>query len=57
MAKFKKRIYVEIQKDGDTEYLVAHNDYYDAAKLGERIKVGVYQLVEMREVEALAQLK
>ena len=49
MKKFPKTLYVKIEPDGTEHYFVATEDLVDLADIGEKTKVGVYELTETGE--------
>ena len=56
MAKIKQfpnRLFVKIEDDGDKSYFVPSTQLYDLAEMGEKIKIGVYQLVETTFAETV----
>lgn len=57
MKAYPKKLFVKWE-DGGTgpDYLNAASEVADHAVLGERIKVGVYQLVETQDVKGVAVL-
>jgi hypothetical protein len=57
MAKYPKQIFVKEMSDGGEPYLNAGKSASDLAEMGEKAKVGVYQLVKTIEVEGVAQIK
>lgn len=57
---YPKTVTVKIEDDGDSnDYLVANSgdDMLGHAEVGKKIKVGIYKLVEVREVEGVAQTR
>lgn len=57
MKRFPKVLYVERYKEGtDNEVLIAREDYQDAAVVGERVIVGVYELRETMTVVGKVEL-
>lgn len=50
MAKLPATIFVKHEKDGDLSYLVADANVTSLVEMGEKLKVGVYRLVETREI-------
>lgn len=55
MAKaLPKMLYVKTEKDGRTEYFVADNSPHVLVEMGEKVKIGVYQLVETNDYEGVA---
>jgi hypothetical protein len=58
MAKFPKVLHVKWE-DGGTgpEYLGAYDNPMDAAELGEKIKMGVYRLEGVQEVEGVIETR
>ena len=58
MAKaLPKTLYVKSEKDGSTEYFVADAEAAALVEMGQRIKIGVYKLVETNEAEGVASFK
>jgi hypothetical protein len=49
MKKFPQTLYVKIEPDGTSHYFIATEDLTDLADLGEKTKVGVYELTETGE--------
>ena len=57
MAKaLPKTLYVKIEKDSTTEYFVADADAYSLVEMGQKIKIGVYKLIETNVAEGIAKL-
>jgi hypothetical protein len=55
MAKaLPKKLFVKVEKEGSTEYFVADADAANLIEMGEKIKIGVYQLVEVQTAEGVA---
>ena len=44
MKTMPRTVYVKIEEDGDESYLCAVDDPKDLAAVGEKIRVGVYDL-------------
>lgn len=55
MAKNRlpKRLYARIAKDGDVSYFIADDNPAALVEMGERIMIGIYQLVEMTSAEGV----
>ena len=51
-----KTIFVKIEHDGTTSYLVADDDIDSLAGMGEVIKIGTYKLVEVSEAKGVVQI-
>lgn len=51
MKSFDKTIYVKREQDRDTSYLVSTGDPSELVAVGEKIVVGVYELVGTEEIE------
>lgn len=53
--KLPKTLYVKLEKDSnsDTSYFVADEDMYGLAEMGERVKIGTYQLIEVTNAEVV----
>lgn len=49
--RFPKRLYVKIEKDGDSSYPVACEQLIDVADMNAPIRIGIYELVETTYVE------
>ena len=53
-----KQIYVGIEHDGDEDYLNAHPGPANLINVGDRPRqVGVYELKEIKTIEALVSIK
>ena len=50
MKKLPKKLFVKIMEDQDAEYFVADTRPELMAEVGEKVRVGVYQMVESIEV-------
>jgi hypothetical protein len=48
-------IYVKAEQDGNEHFFVSHEDIECHAEMGEKVRVGVYQLVEVLSVETVVQ--
>jgi hypothetical protein len=46
MSKLPKEIFVKIEQDRDTEYPVADTEIANLVTMGDRVKVGLYKLVD-----------
>jgi len=56
--KLPKTIYVKVVKENDAEYFVADNSVSNLVlEVGDKIKVGVYELVETLQAEAILETK
>jgi hypothetical protein len=44
--KFPKTLYMRTEDDGNAHYFIAAEDLDDHAVIGEKVKVGIYELVE-----------
>ena len=51
-----KKLFVKIEKDSNTEYFIADADAASLVEMGQKIKIGVYQLVEITNAEGVAKL-
>lgn len=51
MAVFAKALFIKQEKDGDTSYYVADADPASLVTTGEKILVGIYELVALEEIE------
>lgn len=49
--KFPRVLYVKMEKDDDTTYLVPAEKLSDIAEIGETIQIGVYELRETSYAE------
>ena len=49
--RFPKKLYVKMEKYGDTTYPVPAEHLIDVAEIGETIRIGVYELVETSYAE------
>ncbi len=47
-------LYVKSEKDGSTEYFAADGDAASLVEMGQKIKIGVYKLVEVKIAEGVA---
>lgn len=47
-------IYVKMETDDETPYLVADANAYNLVAMGEKLKIGVYKRVEVQVVEGIA---
>lgn len=54
--KLPATLYVKIEKDSANEYFVADPDAYNLVEMGQKIKIGVYKLVETNTAEGIAKL-
>jgi len=54
MAKLPATIYVKSEKDGSSEYLVADGEAASLVEMGQKLKIGVYKLVEVKTAEGVA---
>jgi hypothetical protein len=54
MSKLPVTLYVKAEEDGSTQYLVADGDAAALVEMGEKIKIGVYKLVEITTAEGVA---
>jgi hypothetical protein len=54
--KLEKTVYVKVEQGsgGGADYLMADTDIDALVNMGEKIKVGIYQLVEIKTVEGVA---
>ena len=53
MAKaLPHRLYAKREKDGDTEYFIASEDFEDLGAIGEVIEIGVYSLADTKELDS-----
>jgi hypothetical protein len=54
MARFPKTLYAKWESGGSgQDYICTYDTECETAEMGEKIKVGVYQLVETRTVEGI----
>jgi hypothetical protein len=54
MKRLPKTLFVKVQPDDDTGgYFVADTDKYGLAEMGEKIRIGTYQLVGVDDVEVV----
>jgi len=51
-----KIIYVKTEKINDAEYLVADAEAFALVEMGQKVRIGVYQLVETQTAEGIAKL-
>jgi hypothetical protein len=51
VKKFPQQLYAKIEKDGDTSFFIADDNYSALSEPNETIKVGVYELVTTVAVE------
>jgi hypothetical protein len=49
-----KTLFVKTEKDHGTEYFVADTSAHVLVEMGQRVKIGVYQLVEINNYEGVA---
>jgi hypothetical protein len=54
--KLPAMIYVKIDSDIDDEYLVANVDASRLVEMGQKLKLGVYKLIEIQTAEGIAKL-
>lgn len=54
--KLPAMIYVKIDSDIDDEYLVANVDARRLVEMGQKLKLGVYKLIEIQTAEGIAKL-
>jgi hypothetical protein len=52
-TSFPKTLHVKIENDRDTSYFVADADAASLVDMGDKTKLGVYQLVEIVEGEGV----
>lgn len=57
MKTFPKTLYVKIEIDREVNYFVANEDAYVLCEQGEKIRIGVYKLVEINTGELMAQIR
>jgi hypothetical protein len=50
---FPKEIYVNVAKDGDTEFLIATETLDEQAEVNATVRVAKYRLVEVGKVRAI----
>lgn len=50
-----KKLFVKIER-GDSDYFVADTNVVALVQMGEKIKIGVYQLVEITQAEGVAKI-
>lgn len=55
VKKFPKMLYVTREGNGDNKFLVALENIESHATVGVKERVGVYQLIETREVEGVVE--
>lgn len=53
MKKFPKKLFVKIEEDSGTEYFVADADPATLVQTHEKIKVAVYSLSELGQIEGV----
>jgi len=53
---FPETIYVKTESDSGNVYFVADDDPHSLVEMGEKIKIGIYQLVETQTAEGVAKL-
>lgn len=51
--KFPQTLYVKQEVEKNDYWLNPGESLFDLAELGEKVKVGVYNLVEIREIETV----
>lgn len=51
MKQLPKKLFVKVEKDDEVGFFVADEDMYGLAEMGEKIKIGTYQLVDVHDVE------
>ena len=49
--KLPKTIYVKQEQDGKVTYFVADDDLRGLAEVGEKIRIGVYTLARLEDIE------
>lgn len=54
MKKLPNTLYVKIEKDSGTEYFVADDEAAALVEMGQKIKIGVYELVETKTAQGVA---
>lgn len=55
MAKaLPKKLFVKIESDGNAEYFVADDDADSLVEMGQKVKIGTYQLIEVAHAEGVA---
>lgn len=55
MKALPKKIFVKTEKERDgTEYFVADANAFNLVEMGEKVRVGTYQLVEISEAQGVA---
>lgn len=52
--KLPKTLYVKIESDKDATYFVCEEDASGLVEMGQKIKIGVYELVETKNAEGIA---
>lgn len=52
--KFDKTIYVKIEQDDEDPYYIANESADNLVEMGETLKIGVYQLVEVVDATGAA---
>lgn len=57
--QFPKKLFVRIDRDNnaDLDYFTADEDAASLVEMGAKVKLGVYQLIEITEGEGVAQFK
>ena len=53
MSKFPKCLFVKQENDGHCDYFASDVTLTNFAEIGQKVRVGVYELVETREVEGV----
>lgn len=53
---FPKTLFAKIEKDGDSHYIVSDENYENLIAVGEKIKIGRYQLAEIMDAEGVVRL-
>jgi hypothetical protein len=53
IQQFPNRLFVKVEHDGDESYFISNAKLYDLAEMGEKIKIGTYQLVETTFAETV----
>jgi len=56
VKKLPATIYVKTETNSGTTYLVADADAHSLVTMGEKLKIGVYKLVEIQTAEGIAKL-
>jgi len=57
VKKLPAQVLVRWDVDSDEPYLIANERLIDHAEIGQKRKVGIYKLVEVRDVEGVASHK